>query len=157
MTHVGAAYPLRGALAGILLFAVGLAIAAGTYLTYREEQARMNGWLHATGTVVDLVKRRTPTGEVTAPLVAFRTASNERVSFTAAVGAGSPSYYVNTEVPVLYRPAQPQDAVIDMRSRRWTRNALAGGAALLLVSLGGYVAWYASRWESLAAQAKENG
>ena len=27
------------------------------------------------------------------------------------------------------------------------RNALAGAAALVLVVLGGYVAWYASRWQ----------
>ena len=76
------------------------------------------------------------------------TASGDRVSFTAKPG-DSPRY-INDTVAVLYHPDHPQDAVIDARARRWTRNALAAGAALLLLVLGGYVAWYASRWEEKA-------
>ena len=57
------------------------------------------------------------------------------------------SVYINAPVKVLYRVGNPQEAMIDTSSRRWTRNALAGAAALILLGLGGYVAWYASRWE----------
>ncbi len=149
MSDAAPAYPLRAVLAGVLLFAIGLAILGGTYQTYREEQERMRGWLRANGTVIELMKRRTRSGDVMVPLVAFATASGERVSFTADPGGDSSTYYAKTEVGVLYHPGHPQDALIDLRSRRWTRNALAGGAALVLISLGGYVAWYASRWDRM--------
>ena len=68
------------------------------------------------------------------------------MSFTVATEASSP-YYVDAPVKVLYHPDHPQDALIDTSARRWTRNTLAGGAALILLALGGYVAWYASRWD----------
>jgi len=139
------AYPLRAAFAGTLLFVLGLGIAGGVHQVNRREQEQLLGWQRASGTVVELLKRRSPDGEIVVPLVSFLTASGERVSFTARPGE-SPRY-VNDTVEVLYRPDRPQDAVIDTRGRRWTRNALAGGVALALVLLGGYVAWYASRWE----------
>jgi hypothetical protein len=49
-------------------------------------------------------------------------------------------------VPVIYDPAFPQGARVDTRSRL-TRNALGTGAAIILLGLGGYLAWYASRWQ----------
>jgi hypothetical protein len=139
------AYPLRAAFAGTLLFVIGLAIAGGVYQVNRQEQEQLRGWRRAEGTVVELLRRQSAAGEVVFPLVSFMTASGERVSFTAKPG-DSPRYVEDT-VPVLYHPDHPQDALIDARARRWTRNGLAAGAALLLLALGGYVAWYASRWE----------
>jgi hypothetical protein len=142
-----AAYPLRAAFAGILLFVIGLAIAGGVYQVNRQEQERARGWLRADGTVVELLKRRSPDGDILIPLIAFKTASGERVSFTVNAGGRESTYYVSAAVPVIYAPDHPQDALIDPRARRWTRNALAGGGALILIGLGGYVAWYASRWQ----------
>ena len=141
------AYPLRAASAGILLFVIGLAIAGGVYQVNEQEQERVRGWLRADGTIVELLKRRSADGDVPIPLIAFTTASGERVSFTVTGGGKESTYYVTASVPVVYPPGHPQDAQIDPRARRWTRNALAGGAALILIGLGGYVAWYASRWQ----------
>ena len=144
-----AAYPLRAAFAGVLLFVLGLGIAGGAWRINADEQDRLRGWRRADGTVVELLKRRTAEGEVPTPLIAFTNASGERVSFTVAGTASSP-YYVTAPVKVLYRPDHPQDALIDTSARRWTRNALAAAAALILIALGGYVAWYASRWDASA-------
>jgi len=141
-----AAYPLRAAFAGVLLFVLGLAIAGGVWRTNAQEQESLTGWRRADGTVVELLKRRTPDGEIPIPLIAFTTASGERVSFTVAAGGSSP-YYVNAPVTVVYHPDHPQDALIDTSARRWTRNTLAAVAAVILLCLGGCVAWYASRWE----------
>ena len=139
------AYPLRAASAGVLLFTIGLAIAGGVYQVNRQEQEQLRGWRRADGTVVEILKRRSPNGDVLLPLISFTTAAGERVSFTAR--SGESPRYVNDAVAILYHPDHPQDALIDTRARRWTRNGLAGGAALILLALGGYVAWYASRWE----------
>ena|SRR5258708_1647373 len=145
-----AAHPLKAASAGVLLFAIGLAVAAGTYQVNVQEQERLAGWQHANGTIVELLKRRSPEGDVTVPLIAFTTASGERVSFTGTSDARDSPSYVSAQVRVIYPPDHPQDAVVDARAHRWTRNALAAGAALALVTLGGYVAWYASRRDSMA-------
>ncbi len=141
------AYPLRAAFAGILLFVIGLAMAGGTYQINRQEQERIRGWRRADGTVIELLKRPSPGGGVLIPLIAFTTAAGERVSVTLDPGSDS-TYYVTAPLKVLYRPDHPQDAVIDTTARRWTRNALAIGAAVILLGLGGYVAWYASRWDA---------
>ena len=141
-----AAYPLRAAFAGILLFVIGLAMAGGVFQVNRQEQEQLLGWLRADGTVVELLTRRSPEGDRQIPLIAFTTPAGERISFTSKPSTGAP-YYVNDPVKVLYHPAHPQDALIDTSARRWSRNALAGGTALIFLGLGGYVAWYASRWE----------
>jgi hypothetical protein len=144
------AYPLRATIAGVFLFAIGLAIAGGVVRTNLQERAALEGWQRANGTVIELLRRRTIDGEVVTPLVAFTTSAGERISFTVNGPPEPSTYWVTASVPVIYRPAHPQDARIDNRSRRWTRNALAGGAALILLGLGGYVAWYASHWDKMA-------
>lgn len=143
-----AASPLRAAFAGVLLFVIGLGIASGALQVNQREQEQLRGWLRADGTVVELLKRRTMDGDIPVPLIAFTTASGERVSVTVSNPGRDSAYYINAPVKVLYHPDHPQDALIDTRARRWTRNALAGGGALILLALGGYVAWYASRWEN---------
>jgi hypothetical protein len=141
------AHPLKAAFAGILLFVIGLAMAGGVYQVNRQEQERLRGWRRADGTVVELLKRPSPEGGALIPLIAFTTASGERVSFTTTAGARESPYYVTAPVKVMYHPDHPEDAMIDTSVRRWTRNAVAGGAALILLGAGAYVAWYASRWD----------
>jgi hypothetical protein len=144
-----AAYPLRAAFGGVLLFAIGVAIAGGTLQVNRQERDRLREWQRADGTVVQVLDRRSAQPDVVIPLVAFTTASGERVSFTAPPGKAS-TFYMTAPVKVIYHPDRPQEALIDDRARRWTRNGLSGGAALLLIALGGYVAWYASRWDKMS-------
>ncbi len=117
----------------------------------QQDQERLRGWSRADGTVVELLKRRTVEGDITVPLIAFTAPSGDRVSFTAATKTTGAPLYINAPIKVLYRLDNPQEALIDTSARRWTRNALAGGAAVLLMALGGYVAWYASRWQNKPA------
>jgi len=145
-----ARYPLRAAFGGILLFVLGLGIAGGVYQINREEQAQLQGWQRADGTVIELLTRRSPDGDRQVPVIAFTTPAGERISFTMNPPKGAAPYYINAPVEVIYHPDHPQDALIDGRARRWTRNALGGAAALVLLGLGGYVTWYASRWDRMA-------
>jgi hypothetical protein len=145
------AYPLRAAFAGVLLFVIGLGLAGGMLRINQQDQERLRGWGRADGTVVELLKRRTVEGDVVAPLIAFTASSGDRVSFTPATKNTGAPLYINAPIKVLYRLENPQEALIDTSSRRWTRNALAGAAAVFLMALGGYVAWYASRWQNKIA------
>jgi len=49
----------------------------------------------------------------------------------------------------MYPIGLPSEARIDPRSIRWTRFGIALGAALVLMVLGGYVAWYAQRRDAI--------
>ena len=81
-------------------------------------------------------------GSSSRALVSFRTASGDRINFTARPGLGNRLSTGNT-VSVLYPPFQPTSAIVDSHPARWTWNAIYVTAALVLMGLGGYVAWYA--------------
>ena len=61
------AYPLRAAFAGVLLFAIGLAIAGGLLRTNLQDRENLREWSRADGTVVELLKRRSAEGDVIVP------------------------------------------------------------------------------------------
>lgn len=143
-------HPLGAAYAGVFLFIIGVAIGVGALEINRRERDRLQGWLRADGTVVALLAG----ANGTRPQVAFGTANGERVSFTLQQ-SNDRQYVVGERLPVLYRAEQPEDARLDPRTARWTRNALAAGASLILMMLGGYVAWYARQWDARRQTAVE--
>jgi hypothetical protein len=143
-------HPVAAAYAGVLLFIIGVAIGVGALEINRRERDRLEGWLRADGTVVALLAG----ANGTRPQVAFSAANGERVSFTLVQPSGR-QYVIGERLPVLYRPEQPADARLDSRTTRWTRNALAAGASLILMTLGGYVAWYARQWDARRQTAVE--
>ena len=135
-------HPVAAAYAGVFLFIIGVAIGVGALEINRRERDRNEGWLRADGTVVALLAGTNGTR----PQVAFSTPNGERVSFTLQQSRDR-QYVIGESLPVLYRAEQPQEARLDPRTARWTRNALAAGASLILMALGGYVAWYARQWD----------
>ena len=143
-------HPVAAAYAGVFLFIIGIAIGVGALEINRRERDRLQGWLRADGTVVALLAG----ANGTRPQVAFSAANGERVSFTV-VQSRARQYVVGEHLPVLYRAEQPAEARLDPRTARWTRNALATGAALILMALGGYVAWYARQWDARRQTAVE--
>lgn len=143
-------HPLGAAYAGVFLFIVGVAIGVGTLEINRRERDRLQGWLRADGTVVALLAG----ANGTRPQVAFSTANGERISFTLQQSARR-QYVIGESLPVLYRAEQPEEARLDPRTARWTRTALAAWASLVLMALGGYVAWYARQWDARRQSAVE--
>jgi uncharacterized protein DUF3592 len=136
------AHPLKATLAGVLLFAVGLALAGGLFYLDRQERDRLASWDHAEGKVTDNLAPSS--GDRVLQRIAFTTTTGTRISFTVAASRRR-AYAIGDAVPVLYPADQPESAVVDNVLRRRVRNSFGGGAALILVMLGGYVAWYASR------------
>ena len=138
-----AAYPVRATLAGVLLFTIGLAIAGSTIINERRNRELRQAWVHVTGTVVDTLPG--PSDGAPRIVVAFDTAAGERVRFTPTGRATWQTPKAGDAVPVMYPFGLPSEARLDPRSIRWTRLGIAIGAGVVLMALGGYVAWYASR------------
>jgi hypothetical protein len=143
-------HPLGAVYAGVFLFIVGVAIGVSILEINRRERDRLQGWLRADGTVVALFAG----ANGTRPQVAFTAANGERVSFTLQQSAAR-QFVIGERLPVLYRAEEPGAARVDPRTARWTRNALAAGAALVLMALGAYVAWYARQWDARRQTAVE--
>lgn len=138
-----AEYPVRATLAGVLLFVIGLAIAGSTVISERRDRQRRQAWMKAAGTVVDVLPG--PADGSPRPVVSFETPEGERIRFTPTTRGAWQAPKVGDAVPVIYPFGMPNEARIDPRAIRWTRFGIAIGAALLLMGLGGYVAWYAQR------------
>ena len=148
-----AEHPLGATIAGVLLFAVGLALGGGLVYLNLQERERFAGWSRAEGRVTEVLTHPSSSGDVFMPRVVFTTSSGARISFTLPA-ARRPPYAVNDTVPVLYLDFDPKTAMIEDVSRRRIRNVGGAAAALILVCLGGYVAWYASRLDRMTQSAK---
>lgn len=141
------AQPMRAAIAGVMLFAIGLALGGGLLYIDRQERERFSTWQRADGRITDVLP--SPSGDRVLQRTAFTSADGERISFAVATSrrlAGA----VNDPVAVLYPPDDPRQAIVDHPGRRRLRNIVGGAAALALTLLGAYVAWYASRWDRMA-------
>jgi hypothetical protein len=138
-------HPLGATFAGLLLFIIGLGIAGGVYQIDAKERELRRGWVRTEGTVVNVLKRQTLDGSVFSPLIVFQTTSGTRVSFTARVSNETQQHAIGEKISVLYPPQHPESAEIDNARRRRIRTVVAGTGALMLIALGGTVAWQASR------------
>ena len=135
--------PIRATLAGVLLFIIGLAIAASTIIGEWRDRGVREAWITVNGTVVDMLPG--PANGSPRPVVAFDTPDGERIRFTPIGRATWRAPKVGDTVPVLYPFGLPSQARIDPRAFRWVRTGIALAAALVLMAIGGYVARYAQR------------
>jgi hypothetical protein len=135
------AHPIGAVAAGILLFIVGLALGAYTWELNRSEADLVEGWLATDGTVTAVFGE----GPSARALVSFKTDNGDLIKFTA-----HPSRRPSTgdTVRVLYPPFRPTSAVVDPTGTRRARNTLMTGASIALIALGGYVTWYARRYDA---------
>jgi hypothetical protein len=145
-----AGHPLGATIAGLVLFSAGLLIGVGAIEADRKERERRGGTLETEGTVVAQIRQPSGSAVVFAPLVAFSTASGERVTFTAR-DVDSTADGIGAKIPVIYHVGNPADARVDRKARRRMGNTIAASAALLLIVFGAYVAWYARRWQAVHA------
>jgi hypothetical protein len=99
------AVPLFLILFGLLFFAIG------SGLTYRQRNLETQG-MEAPGVVVALDESSGSDGSTYAPVVRFSTSNGQRVEFTTSYYSSPPDYEVGESVTVIYRPEQPEKAVI---------------------------------------------
>jgi hypothetical protein len=129
---------LRGALAGVVIFAIGIAIAAGTYETYWKNREAREQLLSAEGTVVAVLGQ----GTSVRPVVSFVSNAGDHLSFT---GKQPGRYSPGNRVHVLYPPANPDAAIVDDPGHVRAKTILPTLGGLLVAVLGAYIAWFARR------------
>jgi hypothetical protein len=127
---------MRAALAGVVLFAVGIAIAAGTYETYWKNREAREQLLSAEGTVVAVLGQ----GSSVRPVVSFVSNAGDHLSFT---GKQPGPYSPGSRVRVLYPAANPDAAIVDDPGSARAKTIFPTLAGLLVAALGAYVAWSA--------------
>src|SRR3954452_6590760 len=133
-----AASPIRAALAGVLLVVIGLAIGIGAFENYRRDRERLQAWTRTNGEVMQLLQ----SSSGTRPIVSFTAAEGTRIRFTALVPRGS-SYRVGDRVTVVYPPGDLSAARVDSAFIRLARPVFAAAGSIVLMALGGFVAFYA--------------
>jgi len=133
-------HPLRATLAGVLLFAIGAAIGAGAVMNYQRERDNLAGWTRTNGQVMQLLE----TSRGQRPVIGFTAPDGSRMRFTALAASGT-SYRVGDAVTVVYPADDPSGARLDSPVLRWGRPAFAAAGSIVLMVLGGYVAWYARK------------
>ena len=114
-------------------FVVGLVVlaAGGVFSLMR------GGWIADAAGAEGRVVALTPGGRGYSPTVLFTPAGAEDpVRFTVGWSSNPPAYDVDAAVPVLYRPADPSDAVIDAHFALWWPAYVLGGVGLLFCILG---------------------
>ena len=136
----GREHPLTAAYAGVLFVIVGVVMGVYVWELNRQEAEQITGWERSTGSVTTTFG----SGSSTRAMVTFTLPSGDRINFTAR-SALFRRFASGDSVSVLYPPFNPTHAVIDPTGARRIRNTVGGAACLLLVGLGGYVAWYARR------------
>lgn len=91
---------------------LGLAsFAAGVALDRRERTVAAT-WVHTTGVVVEIRTNGTPTGRPMYPVVEFQR-DGHAARFQSLDGHSPPRYAVGAQVPVLYDPRHPAQAMVD--------------------------------------------
>jgi hypothetical protein len=136
-------HPLTAAYAGIFLFIVGIALGVYAWELNRREAAQVDGWQRTDGAVAMVFG----SGSSTRAMVSFTTPSGDRINFTTRPGLFH-RVATGQSVPVLYPPFKPTSALIDPAPARRARNMLLGGASVLLMALGAWVAWSARQWDA---------
>ena len=138
-----------------LFLAVGLAMLAGAaYWASRVDQFVRTA-SRAPGTVIEL---KHPGGSSSYyPVVRYRTAAGEEITFRSSVGSHPPSYAVGETVEVLYRESDPNEARIRSFFALWGAPAIVASIGAVFALVGGGILYGQHRAAALAQYLRRHG
>lgn len=113
------------------LLAFGLFGGAGYF--YSDTHKLISAAQKTTGTVVDFERRSSKGGHSDYPVIEFTTATGEIRRFTTS-GAGD--FAKGETVEVLYQPADPANAKVNVFVEMWLGSLALGGFGLLCLGAG---------------------
>jgi len=135
--------PIDAVKATMTVFAVlglGMLIGGGVFL--KSTSDFMATAQRAEGRVIDLEYRRSGEGGAYYPVVRFRGASGEEVTFRSRVGKRPPGYSQGDPVVVLYDPLDPSEAKVESFFELWFGALILGILGSLFGGIGGgYWGW----------------
>ena len=106
---------------------------------YRRTRELLNASVTATGVIVRMVAHYGEDGSTLAPVVKFKTKGGVEIEFESGISSSPALYGVGEEVPVVYRPGNPEEAEIKLFWSLWAMPACLGG-------LGAFALLFALLW-----------
>ena len=95
----------------------------------------------AEGRVIELEYRRSDDGGSYYPVVRFRSAGGEEITFRSSFGTSPPAFSEGEAVTVLYDPRNPYAGKIDSFSQLWLGPLILGLLGGVFGGIGGYWGW----------------
>jgi hypothetical protein len=127
---------------GCLMVLVALGLVSLAVIAYQGQTRQREQRVDAQGEVISLVRRRSrKVGEigVFCPIVKFWTPSGQEIQFESQFGTLPASHKVGQTVPVLYEPANPQNAEISSAMTKWLVPLSFGLMGLIVLSIGSFL------------------
>ncbi len=119
---------------GILaLYGTVAIIAASVWLLWIR--ARRRGGVRTQGTVIGSRSRATFSGSYTSPVIRFATQDGRTVEFASNLYTPV-RYKVGKQVPVVYRPSKPEQAILDTALVTWLTPTVCLVVGVPLIVLG---------------------
>lgn len=115
---------------------IGIGMLVGAALIYRNTSSFLAGASKAEGTVVELVRSRSSNSITYQPVVQFAGQSGQTIEFVSSISSNPPEYRIGQKIPVLYDPADPQDARITGFFSLWGGSAILGGMGGVFFLIG---------------------
>jgi len=104
---------------GLIFTVIGLVMLVIGLFWLKVTGERLTRMIDGTGTVVEVLQRRTGDDINYYPRIEFQTQTGETFQFESNTGGSSTSYRVGDQVPILYNPQMPQDATINSWYEIW--------------------------------------
>ena len=118
-------------------------LATACYFTYSHNRKLLARADRADGTVVEL--RRSGGDSTYRPVVSFRTAGGQSVTFVTSWGTSPPAYRKGDQVTVLYDAAMPEKAEIESFLSLWLGTLILAGLATVFALLSAILMIVAKR------------
>lgn len=140
-----------------LFLAIGLAMLVGAaYWASRvDEFARTAS--RAPGTVIKLERSHSGGSSSYYPVVRYRTAAGQDITFRSSFGSNPPSHAVGEQVEVLYRESDPGGARIGSFFALWGAPAIVGALGAVLALVGGGILYWQRRAAARAQYLRRHG
>lgn len=124
---------------------VGLILLGAGYLWQQHTQTFLAGASLAEGTVIGF--KVSGSSDSYHPKVRFTTNEGETIEFTSSSGSRPPAYDKGERVEVLYRPSDPQQAMIKGFFSLWAGPLILGGIGGIFALIGILLMLFPPRFE----------
>jgi hypothetical protein len=128
---------MKRVIATFVLFGVigiGMCIASIHILIQQKQFIKQA--VHASGTVIELVQKKSDDGYTYAPKVIFTTENEEKIIFTSHTSSNPPSFHKEEQVEVLYKKDTPAQAKINAFSTLYMIPLVLGSMGFIFALIG---------------------